>query len=269
METDVGPKLEMIGSPGAGKTTLCERLAGIPDGGKGRLLGLQKALWLSLTRRLGDAWWRRVVRLIPSSIGERNSPAIFMRTGDYSRAMATFCARNQALMRTVFAAQLPDAPDSKVCFWLLNMFAQYQFIDEKLEPGESLLLDEGFAQRAITLFAYGPSIDTELLERYANQIPLPEFLCVMTGRTEYHENRTMDRHSGPPERMRSLSLQARRTVYMQCDRIMDCIVPILERRGTAVIAVGSDSRPDDIAGRILMAMQDGCPVRNPGAGVVQ
>jgi hypothetical protein len=86
-------------------------------------------------------------------------------------------------------------PDQDLLFgWILELFWKYQVTDEPHGTGPYLVLDEGFANRAISIFGFRYTDDDEaLLRRYIESIPKPDLVIAVTADAEEAASRSTGR----------------------------------------------------------------------------
>ncbi len=104
------------------------------------------------------------------------------------------------VMEAILAAQRErsdrDRGQDLVLGWLLNLMALYQIATDA-EQFESLIIDEGFCQRAVALFGYGfGPADEAGLGVYLAAMPPPAFIIVVETPLSACEERLEER-GGP------------------------------------------------------------------------
>lgn len=163
--------VEFIGVPGSGKTTIAAQVLSAC----GRVVDIHSAVRMALAVNGDDP----LVRL-SARIGWKLWPAVYARSHDRFSALSRFASVRPLVAETVLAAQREKtergcAREGNIDY-LFNLFARYQLMTEsKLQ--HDVVLDEGFAQRGVMVFAHGfDAPDIPLLQAYLDAIPLPDLL---------------------------------------------------------------------------------------------
>lgn len=237
--------VEFLGLPGSGKTTLAEALPGAIPGA----LSLEDGVRVSMRHRGSDAVTRLAARLARSSSG-RLWPMAYARSSDRVAALVRFVSARPALMESVVAAQRSRAdrdlrPDL-VLGWVVNLMARYQLATEGASASW-LVVDEGFAQRAVALFAAGcePG-DERAIREYLVQSPVPDVLVVVETPLEVCAVR-LD-HRGWSERLAEVGAPERHRFLESAETIVSTVEAVWEGRGVEVLRVcGEDPPPDSIS----------------------
>lgn len=221
-----------MGVPGSGKTTIYREMAGNKN-----FIHHKQALWRTLYLNQSDQLWAYIIPLTPKSVGEKKADAIFKRTINYSQNLARFASKNKYLLSLVFDILDSDFKNETLIFWMFNFFAEYEFIIDTILKDELLLIDEGFSQRAISLFAYNDYINWDHVNKYVNTIPLPTQLIVVRSSNQLIEKRIIDREKGLPARMRNLSQENIKRVLINWEKIIDFVIPIFKKKHVKIIIV--------------------------------
>jgi hypothetical protein len=170
--------VEFLGIPGSGKSTIVNSLVGSAGG----TVGLDTAVKRSISTNGVDRATRIGSRLTGAGTG-RLWKALYARSADrfdaLGRAISTHPGAIEAIAGSQRARADRDHGQGMVLGWLLDFMARYQLAAE-WGGADWLVIDEGFTQRAIGLFAYGFGVeDTTLLRTYLEQIPAPDLLVVV------------------------------------------------------------------------------------------
>jgi broad-specificity NMP kinase len=229
-------RIEFLGVPGVGKTTLVSALLSRMGD---RAIGLEQAVRISISDHGSDPLTRAAARLTRSP-SSRLWRAAYARSSDRFSALVRFLAVRADLVESVLRIQQMreerDVRQDLALGWILNLMARYQLASEG--GSEVLVIDEGFCQRAVALFAHGfdVSLDAPLLDAYLDQIPLPELLIWTTATPEVASQRLDGR--GWSERMDAERANrdgflagAFEVVEMVRTRIADRGIPVIEVDG--------------------------------------
>ena len=243
--------VEFLGLPGSGKTTLAGDLPAALPGA----LSLNDGARISIRDGGADGVTRLAARLARSSNGRLWSMA-YARSSDRPAALVRFVSERPALMESVVAAQKARAdrdlrPDL-VLGWVVNLMARYQLATEG--AGASwLVMDEGFAQRAIALFAAGYEAgDEPAIREYLTQSPVPDTLVIVETPLEVCSNR-MDRR-GWSERLVEVSAGDRRRFLESAETIVSTIEDEWEACGVELLKVSGEGPPQDSISRIAATL---------------
>ncbi|MGH8914542.1 MAG: hypothetical protein ACRDZM_08525, partial [Acidimicrobiia bacterium] len=186
-----------------------------------------------------DPLARAAARLSRSSSGRLWKPA-YARSTDRFAALSRFVASHPALVEAVLATQRRrvdrDRGQDLVLGWILNLMARYQLATERAVPGW-LVIDEGFAQRGVALFASGfdDVSDSDSLDRYLDTMPRPDLVVVVDTPLEVCEQR-LD-HRGWSERARELDPATRRRFLTDAGTVTRLVATGLEQRDARLIWV--------------------------------
>jgi len=243
--------VEFLGVPGAGKSTIADALSKTLPGA----VGLDDAVRLSLGRRGDDPITRLAARMTRSP-SSRLWSAAYARSTDRLSALIRFASAGPNLLESVLVAQRERAerdlrPDL-VLGWILNLMARYQLATESGEASW-LVVDEGFAQRAVALLAAGyEQNDEPALQAYLDASPKPDVLVVVESPLEVCRARLDQR--GWSERLTGAG-EADRQVFLEASaRIVSEIGSTSARRNQEIIRVGGEDLVTDSVSRIAATL---------------
>ncbi len=170
--------------------------------------------------------------------------------------MARFDAEHPDVMKAVVEAQSAragrDRGQDLVRGWVTNLTARYQLTAEAT-PGDVVVIDEGFTQRAVALFGYGfAAEDRPLLARYLSSVPPSEAVIVVHTPLEVCASRLEAR--GWSERVADLSSEERLGFLDSSARVAAVVTEWLADAGRQVVTVdgtapaGTSSAVADVLG---------------------
>lgn len=228
--------VEFLGLPGAGKSTLLREVRRSLDGPPGSVVGIKEATLRAVRRQGNDRVTRLVARFARS--GGRTWKKSFMRSTDRVAALTRYLSRNPRLMEVILAAQRRrqgrDLGSELVLSWMLTFLARFQLACEVGEDISWLVIDEGFCQRAIHLFAHGfDSEDEGSLEAYVEAISLPDVVIVVDAPISVCENRLSEH--GWSKRIANLDTADRHGFMVGASTCVELVAAHVERRGARVV----------------------------------
>ena len=236
--------VELLGLPGAGKSTLTRAIARkLAEHGAG--IDLDRAVHASIRQRGDDP----VARLVATVVGPSGKlwKAAYGRSADRVAALSRFLADHPETLEAVLRAQRlrrqRDRHQEVVLGWILNLAARFQLASEVVDG--YLLIDEGFCQRAVALFAFGFSDeDRQLLESYIDSIPLPHLVVSVQVDSETARQRLNRR--GWSERLAGADSSMRDRFIADAGIVVGLVEEALQDR-TEVLAVDGTEPADEVA----------------------
>jgi thymidylate kinase len=170
----VGVIVEMLGAPGAGKTTM---VAAVEEGC--RAAGRTPFTIEHAARCFADrtVLGRLAIPLLPHRFERRAQWAVYRLASGWHTLR--FAVVHHGLTRYLLASQRgrPSAADAKrrrVVYWYLRMMGSYGFLRSKAAPDEVVVIDEGFVHRAVQVHASAVESPTaSQIARYVAVLPRP------------------------------------------------------------------------------------------------
>ena len=175
--------LEFLGPPGSGKSTIHAETIRILQQEGIDAVDLNDAAHRAI-RLSGQDWITRSVARMTKSSQSKTWKRAYARSIDRTSALARFVDSNPHLVDVIHDAQQDrsdrDLEPDLVLRWVLNLMTGYQLATDISDRIETLIVDEGFAQRAVAVFAAGfGSDDSQALDNYIDAIPKPDVLVVV------------------------------------------------------------------------------------------
>lgn len=176
--------VEMIGTPGAGKSTAADELRSLLRARGVPALSIVEAARPHAAR---TAAGRVVVGLAPSRLRGPLLWQVFRGAGMVSAARLV--AGRSPLLRDVVrserARQLPAASRRHTLYWFFQLAGRRRFLSRRPAPGEVLVVDDGFLHRSVALHAApGTPPDLEAVHRYVDAIPAPDLVVAVRAAPE-------------------------------------------------------------------------------------
>lgn len=239
------PVVEFLGIPGSGKSTLARELTKT----LGTAVSLEDAVRETVAANGKDPLIRAVAR-ITRSADSRAWRTAYGRSSERLEALTRFLAGHPEALESVLSAQRlradRDRGQESVLGWIFNSMARYELALSSM-GSRWLVIDEGFAQRSVALFAYGylPK-DEPLLADYLEEIPLPDALVVVETPLDVAGRRLDGR--GWSARVTDLDPPTRRRFLEDSARVVEAVTTCLQDTSTRLIWVdGTTSVPDSLA----------------------
>jgi hypothetical protein len=185
--------VEFVGTPGAGKTTLASALVALLDERGIAAAGVVGAARDHVRRtRTG----RLIARSTPRWLRDLLLWQAFYVLG-VAHAVR-FGLEQQTLVRHAVRSQrrrgLRLRTRAHVLYWFVHLCGRYRFLRATSKAGEVLVLDDGFMQRAVHLFASPvDEPDASEIRAYVDAIPAPDLLVVAVAGWQECERRVRER----------------------------------------------------------------------------
>lgn len=247
-----GLHVELLGIPGSGKSTLA-RSAGSSLAKSGR-----DALWLpEMTSRLRaadfqDRYVSALLAVAPGPLRRRLGEPLFARSSHRFDALRDFASANPALMAAIFRAfarrsEFEVRPDL-VIGWIFDLLSRFQAAQGLLDKGTILMLDEGFANRAVTLFAHNFSdADLSDLHDYLGAIPRPDLVIHVDLEVEAARERLREAGRRGTVRLATTGDDAQIRFLTEATACINATAANLRQHGIVVATISGDGRPVEIA----------------------
>ena len=249
-------RIEFLGAPGAGKSSLYAevmdelRLAGV------EVVGIDDAVYDALRAEIRDRLVGPMVRHTPSRVGRRYYRHLVARSQDRVLALRGFFLEYpetvKAILDGIESRKEFDQRQDLALGWMLELLWKYQLAMAPRVTAECLVQDEGFANRAVSLFGYRFSADDEPnLRRYIASIPEPDLVIVVTADAETAASRNTGR-------VRFSHLTEAEAVEYTRDaiRCVEYTSRLLHERGVDVVEVKNDAPPSVVSGDVRQVVRE-------------
>ncbi|MFC2157449.1 hypothetical protein ACFLT9_06395 [Acidobacteriota bacterium] len=180
--------IELIGAPGCGKTTLF-RLINDFFSGSDQVLTTQKSLYIGMKKDPIHYMSRKILEIMPPVIGQKLAKKLFRWSSTHSHYASRFLRNNRDLWDIVQESQdfsdIPASHKQKIREWIFDFVGYYEFLEENLADEQSVIFDEGFTQKAVSLFvAPGQEPNWNILDSYIEKIPSLKLLVYVDSEKE-------------------------------------------------------------------------------------
>jgi thymidylate kinase len=247
-----GLHVELLGIPGSGKSTLARSArSSLVNSGR-------DALWLpEMATRLQaadiqDRYVSALLAVTPRPLRRRLGEPLFARSAHRFDALRGFSSAHPDLMATIFRAfarrsEFEVRPDL-VIGWILDLLSRYQAARGSLDRGTILILDEGFANRAVTLFGHRFSdADLSDLHDYVEAIPRPDLVIHVDLGVEAARKRLQEGGRRGTVRLATTEDTAQIRFLTEATACIRATVANLRQRGVLVATISGEGHPDEIA----------------------
>jgi hypothetical protein len=207
------------------------------------------AYWLAARREAGGIIKPLLLRLPPLIRGPLLGPMCRLDLGHL------FLSRECAFCEIVFRemAELPDFRQRESFLYaLLQHAVQREVIERHLPAGLPVIAEEGFAQRAMTLFGYRPDgAEESRVAAYARAMPKPVAIVWVDTPPDVCAVRLASR-TQPPYPLRSLPAAQWAPQLDLARRVLATVSCALQASGIPVVAVQGE--PASFAGQVADAL---------------
>ncbi|HSK07328.1 MAG TPA: hypothetical protein VK990_07415 [Acidimicrobiia bacterium] len=265
--------VEFLGIPGSGKTTLAAAVHSRLVASNTSAFTLAGAVSLGMKRGVGDRLVDPVMTRLPEGLLHRYSESGFIRSNALLVSLIDFMAAYPMAVSAFLRGQARrsdfELSSDLVIRWFLQLVARYQLALSAMGPDDLLLLDEGFAQRAITGFAHRFSeADHDDLSSYLAASPRPALLVHLTVNTHLAAERLARR--GEPEATKRLWGTDTDPARFLADsaRCADYVVEAAGGAGWEVLAVDGSSDLAPLIGSVVDRVRSQTPATGSSPGDV-
>jgi hypothetical protein len=252
--------VELVGIPGSGKSYVKMRLAQTPSA-VGRLADFrQTAAELRLARMLGLRNGGGPLAWLPARWRRRAAESVSRRLGIVDeRCLADYVEAHpevyDLILGNLVGATKSPGERALLLSWFHRLMGDLRLVEESAGARRVMLLEEGFAQRGISLFAFSPEAMPTALSDYAGAVPAPEVLVVVRASLETAFRR-LDRR-GWPHRAGALDTAGRQRFLAHCSDLVEATVAAFRFRGTPMLEIDNDEGAAAVEwSRVVQALED-------------
>jgi thymidylate kinase len=265
--------VEFLGIPGSGKTTLASGVHSRLVASNTSAFTLAGAVSLGMRRGVGDRLIDPVMTHLPDRLLDRYSESGFIRSNALLVSLIDFMAAYPRAVSAFLEGQARrsdfELSSDLVIRWFLQLVARYQLAASAMSRDDLLLLDEGFAQRAITGFAHRFSeADYDDLSSYLIASPRPDLLIHLAVGTDLAAERLAGR--GEPEATKRLWGTDTDPARFLADtaRCADYVVEAARSAGWEVLEVDGSAGLTTLTGSVVDRIRSQTPATGSSPGDV-
>ena len=250
--------IEFVGVPGSGKTTVYRRFLDLLKRQNERAYTLDEAAYHALRHAISNVSLKMLINVLPYRLGSRFISR-FPRTPDdiFYVKFHKFLLQHQELSTIVHRYQIKSSENTQdlgllVFLWLFELFSRYQLVTDELHDDSFVLVDEGFSQRVMTLFAYDCQGNVQSIkkniEAYIDSIPLPDRVVLLDTSPEVVEERMRKR--GYPLRMRMMTDSERTALLEHATFCMETAVHRLQQKHVEIAHLDNNVSESELIAQI-------------------
>jgi hypothetical protein len=235
--------VEFVGTPGSGKTTLATALLALLE--ERHVAG--SSVVGAARRHVRRTWAGALLaRAAPSSVRELLLWQAFRVLGA-TRAVG-FAFEHPMLVRHAVGSQLrPGIPlrtRIHVLYWFIHLCGRYRFLRATSLEREVLVLDDGFMQRAVHLFASPfDQPNATRIRAYVDLIPRPDLLVVAVA--DWHECERRVRERGIWRHARHLSDRQLSRYFERAEQVVEVATRRAHERGWTITEIATEQPGPD------------------------
>ncbi len=246
-------RIECIGIPGSGKTSLCHALK-VALVSRGRAVVCGEDAWVTLLRRRDDGAAKNLIKRLPAAWLRPLRMTLVLP--EFARATARNPAWIARHLNAIAGMKYPEEWAHMLVFAFMQSVCDAELGRDRVRDGEVWLRDEGLCQRYFSVHGYSETMPSAAdVDAYFEALELPDILIrVQTPAADCH--RRLARRPFYPV------LVGRHPQGQWLDRWRhadDCVELVSARcaaHGVHVIPASGSTCPDAEAWRIIAQMKD-------------
>ena len=232
--------IELIGTPGSGKTTLSRALVKILREEGIRAATIVEAARPRVRRSILGRW---VAWIAPGRVGNALLWWLFYVSG--SIQAAAFAIEDPRLAEQVARSQRrrPISPRMRrhILFWWVQLAGRYRFLTRGTQEHGALVIDDGFIHRSVALHAsHLEDPDPSAVDAYIDLLPPPDLVIRPVAGPAVCERRVHDR--GVWTHSRSLGREEIARSLRNAEHAVDLAVHRARMRGWNVVEIDNGER---------------------------
>lgn len=240
--------VEFMGIPGSGKTTLQQELLSLLKDRGEPAFDAEQAYYESIRREISGVP-SKILGLIPHYPVRKNILRGYGSLMNLNcKAYTRFLVENPELASIVFSTineQKLNRPPEKTAWYFYRLFSQYMYSKNHLSSGEYFIIDEGFCNRANTLFASHTSLaSSSTISTYATVIPQPDIVYYIKSDLNVCLDRLRNRHGGFPSRIQEHSDVDKIDYLSNHQQCIEEMLRILKKSGCTICKVENSNSID-------------------------
>ncbi len=167
---------EFVGSPGSGKSTLLPEVKKIYSSLNSNIFTIEETIYYSVKKNIYNDDIVNILRILPTYVKQKILKKYYFKFGLRNKYGIEFIKKHSALFNYVLSSQIsrniPRNYKDKIIEEFLITGGNYEFSARHLGGRDSLIMDEGFAQKAISLFvSENEKAMPGKIKEYINKIP--------------------------------------------------------------------------------------------------
>lgn len=241
--------IEFAGTPGVGKSTLCDELVEYMNNMGKSYYTLHHAERVADLRSIGFPKPTTIQKLLPGRLLDHmvgNFPSLSQRSIDrYQLFFCTYPELGRIIPKAI--DEKLNSTEDKVIYsrWFFQLISAFQAANKWLDQTEVLVVDEGFANRTITLFCGRDNIEKEWNERiieYLSQVPNPDVLIIPGAPVETCERRIRSGNRSFPYKVDGSDQASVRQFLTEREECISITKQYFESTSTKVITVDNSGK---------------------------
>lgn len=239
--------LELVGLPGAGKTTAAPFVIEHLRERGFEALTVRQAMDAAVARSTRG----RLLQVVGVGPPYRRRALVLLVDGPTAFALPLVAPRlTAALVDALWRLPVGWGHRAAIAGRALRAVAAYRFVAPRLRAGEVVVVDEGPVHRVVNLYAWRPATPVQPIRRYLNAAPLPDAVLEVRVPSGEAARRLPARATGLPERLRGADDGRVLRFVERADAALAVARAHLATRTAWVTLSGTSGSDSDIAQRL-------------------